>query len=109
MSMSVNHYVGFYFKCPKTYDVDQEILFPDESMFRVYDEGGSEDINNNHIYIPNKECPGCYSLDRYSETGILDFDCHRNDVPEMISKAEGILRSAYDTVEMEYGVVSYVN
>ena len=108
MSMSVNHYVGFYFKCPKMDDVDQESLFPDESMFLVFDEGGSKDINDCNIYIPNQKCPGCFSLDKYSDTGLLDFGSI-DDLPDLIIKADSILRSVYEMVEMRYGVVSYVH
>lgn len=109
MSMSVNHYVGFYFKCPKMKDIDQEALFPDESMYRVFDEGGSKDINDCHIYIPNQECPSCFSLDKHSDTGLLDFGSIDDDIPELIIKADSILRSTYEMVEMRYGVVSYVH
>jgi hypothetical protein len=107
MSMSVCHYVGYYFKCNKQDNIDQETLFPDESMFRVYDEGGSEQINDFHIYIPNRQCAGCYSLDEHSETGLLRFSSAPS--PDLIIQAEKILCASYESIELRYGVVSYVN
>lgn len=108
MSMSITHYFGYYFKCEKRDDVDQEELFPDESMWRVYDENGSKQINDFHIYIPNKECKGCFTLDEDSETGLLGFDeDDKSDVPEFIHKADTILSSRYKEIEMRYGIVSF--
>ena len=109
MSMTVCHYVGYYFKCNKQDNVDQETLFPDESMFRVYDEGGSEQINDFHIYLPNRQCAGCYSLDKHSETGLLGFDGADENLPDLIIQAEKILCASYESIELRYGVVSYVH
>jgi hypothetical protein len=106
MSMSINHYVGYYFKCEKK-DIEQESLFPDEEMFRVYDEGGCKEINNFHFYIPNKSCENCYHLDNHSDTGLPGL-VEDKQLPDLILNAKGVLEAAYSNVEMSYGIVSYV-
>lgn len=108
MSMSINHYVGYYFKCEKK-DIEQESLFPDEEMFRVHDEGGSKEINNFHIYIPNRDCANCYHLNKHTDTGLCELVDQWSLQIDLILKAKGVLEAAYSDVVMCYGIVSYVH
>lgn len=106
MSMNITHFVGYYFRCEKK-DLPEE-LFPDESFFRVFDEGGSKSINDFHVYLPNRECAGCFSLDKWSETGLLGVD-DDSPIPDEILQAGKRLESVYEQAELRYGIVSYVN
>ena len=85
--------------------MDEETLFPDESMFRVRCD--AKQINDFHIYIPNRQCAGCYFLDEDSKTGILGFDGSDRNLPDLIIQAEKILNANYENIELRYGVVSY--
>jgi hypothetical protein len=110
MSMNTSHYIGFYFKCEKKNDVDMDALFPDEEFYRVHDEGGSKEINDFHIYTPNRKCEGCFTLSKYSETGLRT--CSTNSlqsVPDLIIHGGEVLRTCYEHVALCFGVVSWVS
>jgi hypothetical protein len=105
--MNKSHYIGFYFKCEKRDDVDQESLFPDEEFYRVYDEGGSKEINNYDIYMPNRTCLGCFTLSDDTPTGRRTLDPRFH--PDLIIHGEEILRTCYEQVALCFGVVSWVS
>jgi len=105
--MTTSHYIGFYFKCEKKSDVDQESLFPDDEFYRVYDESGSEEINDFHIYIPNQECEGCFTLSEDSPTGLSSFEAPEC-IPDLILHGGEVLRTCYEHVALCCGVVSWV-
>lgn len=108
MSMSVQYYVGYYFKCEKKDTIEPSNLFPEEDFWRVWDENGSE-INSFHIYICNKPCPNCFLLDHESSnTGLLDANDDLG-LPDIVEKAEKILNSHYNEVELRYGIIGFVN
>jgi len=106
MSMSVQYYVGFYFKCEKNDEIDPNTIFPDEDFCRIYDEGGSPEINDFNIFIPNNDCPNCFYLQN-DRTGLLDGG-ENFSIPEQIERAGNILNQYYKEVEMRYGIIAYV-
>jgi hypothetical protein len=106
MSLSIHHHIGYYFVCEKRDDIDQESLFPTDDFYRVYDEAGNKDINEQDIYIPNKDCEGCFSLSEDSDTGVLSFDY--TSIPDLIVQGGITLKLNYQTVRCCYGVVSWV-
>jgi hypothetical protein len=109
MSMDKHIYLGFYFKCPKVEGINPYEIFPDESFFRIFDEGGAKSINNVHIYIPNKECSDCYHFSNYTETGLIDFETD-SSLDTVVEKAREVLDHVYSgKVELKYGCIVYVN
>ena len=104
--MSVQYYVGFYFKCEKNDEIDPHTIFPNENFCLIYDEGGSYEINGFHIFIPNQECPNCFYLDG-DRTGLLDGG-NNFTIPEQIEQANNLLNQHYKEVEMRYGIIAYV-
>lgn len=107
MSMVKSIYLGYYFKCEKKENVDPFSVFTDESFYRVFDEGGNKEINESHIYIPNKKCDDCYHLDEYSNTGIIGFQEDKG-LPELIENGGKVLDALYEDAELRYGVLVYV-
>jgi hypothetical protein len=105
--MSISHLIGFYFKCEKNEKVDPYEVFPDESFCRIYDENGSSDINDSHIYICNRHSTGCISVDRYCDSGLTSLPTQ--ELPEEFKVAKAILEHHYSNVEICYGVVSYAH
>jgi hypothetical protein len=99
--MSISHLIGFYFKCEKNEKVDPYEVFPDESFCRIYDENGSSDINDSHIYVCNRYTTGHISLS--DESGLESLPTQ--ELPEEFKVAKAILEHHYSNVEICYGVV----
>lgn len=105
MAIDKNHYVGYYYKCVPTKGQTPIIDFADESFFLIYDEGQCREINDFHIYIPNKQCDGCHTLNKYSESGLSSVD----NMSEWIVKAEQTFVDVYGSgnVSFTYGIITY--
>lgn len=110
MSMAKSFYVGYYFVCEKEgrEHINHDSIFPDERFVRVFDEGGCKEINDRHIYIPNRSCDNCYHLDKYSDTGLINLPHTFAFPPELIEESGKVLADHYDRAVLRYGVVIYV-
>lgn len=107
MSMNKSFYLGYYFRCENREDVNPFDVFPDESFYRVFDEGGSQEINGHHLYIPNRACEECYHLDKWSDTGIISPLAPFGG-SELIKRGGERLTEIYGEAPLQYGVVIYV-
>jgi hypothetical protein len=98
MSMQTYHYIGYYLKCEEK--ADDSDLFEDESMWSPHVD---EDYD---VYIPNRACDGCFTLDQDSAPGLRPLPLVA--VPDIVLHAEDVLKAAYKKAELDYGVVTYV-
>ena len=107
MSVDINHYVGYYYKCVPKDKKQVSVDFADESFWRIYDEGGCPEINDVHIYIPNKKCGGCHYLDSHTTTGLLESE----NMSEWIVDAEKVFIEHYgsENVQFTYGIITYAH
>lgn len=111
MSMDINHYVGWFFECTPLKPMNPHYVFPDEEFFRVLDAGGSEVINNKHIFIPNRKTDNCFHLDRFSPTGIFEMTITGGFDVGSMKQAGDILHETYGggNVHFKYGIIVYAN
>jgi len=106
MSNSLYHYVGYYFKCEKSEMTNPYLIFPAGDFRRAYDENGSDDINENHIFICNTSAIGGHLL--LSDDGISGFrNLPDRMFPKEFQAALAKLQTLYPKVDIYFGVVSH--
>ena len=105
MSMNKNHYIGFYLMCYGDKKTDKSSVI---DMYRIQDESGNKLFNQYHFYIPNIKKDLCYHLDKHSETGVLGLG-KIELFPLWLEEYFDRLEDLYDFVEVEYGIINYVN
>jgi len=108
MSINLNVYVGWYIECPKS-SLGVVDLGNWELFINAYDEGGSNNVNNSHIYIPNIHIEGCHHIDNFADGGVVPLTSIPTTPPPDVMDAMKCMKKWYGegNVILGYGIIKF--